>query len=126
MASDLTGATYIDPTALPSSTIDTTTPGWSTAYDPNAGVGAAAPAASSMDWLTGGLSNLLNAYVQVDANQANVQIQQSKNAAGAGYYRVPGSGNVVPIGQSGNQAAAGGSNMMLILIAVVVVMMVKK
>lgn len=49
------------------------------------------------DWLGGGLSKALDAYVTLD--MAHLQANQFPQAgAPGGYYRVPGTGQVVPAG----------------------------
>jgi hypothetical protein len=110
---DLNGSgTTLNPTTAPSSTLDPTA--------------SNAPPSSTFDWLNAGLSQVLNTYAQVDANNTNLQIAQLQ--ANQPTYRPNGGVTAVPVGQAGGASSlfAGGNMSLLLIIGAVLFFVMKK
>lgn len=97
MTTDATNTFYTDPTAevVSASTLD-------------AGSGSA----SAFDWLGNGLSKMLDTYAAID-----IAHLQARQAAPTGYYRVPGTNQVQPVGSPAGGIAGISTSMILIGVA---------
>lgn len=104
MASDLYNSAAINPTEMPGSALDATSD-------------------QPMDWLTNGLGKLLDAYVAVDA--AHMAASTGK-AAPAGYYRVPGTPTVTPVGGTPAWGGVSGGTVIIGLAVLAVVFLLAR
>jgi hypothetical protein len=95
----LSTGTSTDPTAAPSSALD---------------VGNG----SVVDYLGEGLGKLLDTYVALDANAHNIQ------PANQATYKVPGTGQIVPVGSSGAVAGMSTTTILLLIAAGLAVFLV--
>lgn len=99
------GYTPPDTTAMPASTLDSV------------------DGAQVVNWLGAGLGKLLDTYAALDIAHLNAQ-----QAVPTGYYRVPGTSQVQPVGTGAPLQRAGVSASMVLLIgaAVALVFLLKK